>query len=290
MNKLIVSSGISAIAIANSQEALSKREELLYLASHQTTVANAQDATAAGDALKEIKNFTRMIEATRAEVKAPILDLGKKVDALAKELTQQLDAEASRIGTTLAAYQTEQNRIAEELRQQAWREEQRIKREAEEKERAAQIEAMRIADEAAAAARKVQEELAAKAARARTEAGKQKALEEAETARIAAEQAEQARQAAEAEAAQRREQIAVQSVIDTRVAVAAVAPVKQSGVSTRRNPKFKVVDIAKLYEACPFMVKLEPNNAVILAAIKNLSADQHLPGIEHWFEAASVVG
>lgn len=289
MSKLIISQGLGAISITNTQEAVEKRDDLLQTASHRTRVADATDATDAADVLKEIKNFTRMIEATRTEVKAPIRKLAEKVDALAKDLTQALEAEAARIGTNLAAWQTEQNRIAEELKQEAWRKEQQIKREAAEKEDAAIREGLRLADEAAAEARRVQQELADKAARARTEAGKQKALEEAEQARIAAEAAEKTRLENEDAAAAKREEARTAAIIETRVAVAVVAPAKQAGVSTKRTPKFKVVDIVKLYEACPFMVKMEPNDAVILAAIKQLTPEQHIPGIEHFWEVSSVV-
>ncbi len=289
MKQFIVTTGLQAATITNSPDALLERDNLLYAASHQVSVANASDAESAARVLKEIKKFTRTIEDARVEVKAPIIDLGKKVDDHAKDLTAKLNAEATRIGNELAAWQLEQNRIAEQLKREAWEKEQALKREAQEREQAAAREAQRIADEAAAAARKEQEELAAKAARARTEEGRQKALAEAEKARVAAEaRAEQARKEAE-EQAQQRHEATVVAVVETRVAVAAAAPAKQAGVATSRVPKFEVTDIAKLYEACPFMVKLTPNDAVILSAIKGLTPDQHIPGIKHWFEVKSIV-
>lgn len=287
MNNLIISSGVTA-EISNAQEAIEKRDDLLLMAHEQAAVTNAGSAADAASVLKEIKNYTRMIEAARVDVKAPILELVKRVDGLAKELTLKLDAEASRIGTNLAAWQTEQNRIAEEARQDAWRKEQRILQEAREKEEAAAREAKRLADEAAAVARKQQEELEAKAARARTESGRQRAIEEAAEARRKADEADAARKLAEEAAANKREDAVTEAVIAARVSIPAAVG-KQAGVSTKRTPNFRIVDIVKLYEACPYMVKLEPNTAVILAAIKQLAPDQHLPGVEHWFGSSSIV-
>lgn len=287
MNNLILSSGVAA-QIENTQEAIEKRDDLLLLAHEQVAVTNAETASDAANALKEIKNYTRLIEAARVDVKAPILELVKRVDGLAKELTVKLNVEADRIGTNLAAWQTEQNRIAEEARQEAWRKEQQILQEAREREEAAARESQRIADEQAEAARKVQDELEAKAARARTEAGRQRAMEEAAAARRKADEADAARKVAEEAAANKREDAVTQSVVAARVSVQS-APAKQAGVATKRTPKFKVIDIVKLYEACPYMVKLEPNDAVILAAIKQLTPEQHLPGIEHWWETGSIV-
>ena len=57
-------------------------------------------------------------EASRVAVKAPVLNLGKQIDALAKTFAAPLEAEKRRLGTLHAGYtEAEQRRVAEEQRQ-----------------------------------------------------------------------------------------------------------------------------------------------------------------------------
>jgi len=65
---------------------------------------------------------------------------------------------------------------------------------------------------------------------------------------------------------------------------AAAAP---TGVSVRKNWKFEVVDVRKLYAAHPDLCTIVPNNAAIRAIIKNR---QDIPGLRIWPEHAAIVG
>lgn len=265
--QLITLSGIDATAITATDAARSERDKLLLIATEISTVSTADQAQRAAYVLKELKGFTREIENARTDVKGPVLELGKKIDALAKELTLKVDAEAMRVSRVLGAWQAEQNRIAEEARQKAFREEQRIREEAAAAERAASEKARREADE-----------LARKADRARTDA---KAKEYEALANAKREQAEKEQAA--------RDFAAEQAIVNTRVNAAAVAAPKPAGVSTRKEIKFDVTDLVALYEAAPYLVNLTPNTAAIKAALKGLREGQSLPGVRHWEENLTVV-
>lgn len=281
--------GLDETSLTIAEEARHERDRLLDLARQGNTITDASSAQRAAEVLKELKAFTRGIESARKDVKAPVLELSKRIDDLAKELNGELDREADRISKLIGTWQAEQNRIAEEARRKAWEEEQRIRREAEAKERAEQE---RLAAEQRAReeeARKVQAELEAKAARARSEAGKAKALAEAEAARLKAEQeAEEARKRAIAEGLKRDEEEAMR-IGKAHAEAAMVVQAKPQGVAARRNVEFEVTDIAALYEAIPVLVNLTPNTAAIKAALKQLPDGKTIPGIRHWYSTAAIV-
>jgi septal ring factor EnvC (AmiA/AmiB activator) len=235
--------GIDATNLAATPEAIAQRDALLVLARKGKIVNSPESAQRAGLILKDLKAFTRLIEATRNTVKAPVIKLGKDIDALATTLVSDIEGEEKRIGGLIATYQEEQRRLEQEARRKAFEEQERIRKEAEEKERLAR-------EAAEAEARKAREEQE-KADRERAEA--QKAM-----------------------AAQ-----------NTRVSMA-VAP-KIEGLSLRSETKFEVTDIQALYDACPMMVLLSPNNAAIKAQLKTMPEDQSLPGVKHWKEAKTSV-
>jgi dTMP kinase len=267
MNQLITLSGIDHTALSATDAARVQRDSLLTLATGVGTVSSADQAARAAFVLKELKGFTREIESSRADVKAPVLEIGKKIDALAKDLTTKVDAEATRVSRVLGAWQAEQNRLAEEARRKAWEEEQRIREEAARKER-----------EAAEREQARQAELERKAAAARTEETAAKYRQQAEAAALRAHQEQE-----------RRDFVAEQAIVSTRVSAAALVPPKPAGVATREEIKFEVTDIIALYEAAAYLVSLEPNTAAIKAALKALTNGQHLPGVRHWKEALTVV-
>lgn len=119
MNQLITIDGLASVLITSTEEARQTRESLLASAATVQAVADRDGAEYASSMLKDIKAFTRLIDTTRSAVKAPILDQGRQIDALAKELSLQLEAEASRISRLLGGYTAEQERIADRARQEA---------------------------------------------------------------------------------------------------------------------------------------------------------------------------
>lgn len=135
---MLTLTGIESGNITITEEASAKRDSLLVLAKSLPVVTNAQEAQTATDALREITSFTKLIEASRTEVKAPVLDLGKRIDNVAKNLTTELEAERVRISKAIGTWQAEQQRLLDKARREAAEEERRIAEEAEAKIRAAQ--------------------------------------------------------------------------------------------------------------------------------------------------------
>ena len=80
-----------------AQDAFDARDSLVIDAAKIRTVVTAQDAQQAGDALKALNDFLKKIEDARTAVKAPVLELGKKIDGLSKELTTAVTDEKTRL-------------------------------------------------------------------------------------------------------------------------------------------------------------------------------------------------
>lgn len=157
MNYLAVSNA-GEVSIAVLPEATQRRDELLAEAQTIITVTDQIDADAAGATLKALKEFERAVEASREEVKAPVLELGRKIDGLAKDLFTEVKAQGARISRVLGAWQAEERRKADEARRKAAEEEARIKREA-----AAAMEAAQQSAGSRAEAVVAQERIEAKA-------------------------------------------------------------------------------------------------------------------------------
>lgn len=322
MNENLTIVGVDDVLLSVTKSAQSRRDELLARAETVKSVLNVEGATLAAEVLKELKNFARVIEASRADVKAPVILLAKSIDDTAKELTAQIEERAREIGNNLAAWQTEQNRIAEQERRKAWEEVERLRIETERQEQEARDKIAREEREAADRAAKAERErqaiaqqaqkaendrlAAEKAAQEATnkkqrdaaEALRQKAQEEARIAREAQAKAERDQMQADADAEQRRvqaeaekaerEQQFIAKAVEVQVAADAKGPGKQAGIATQMETKFEVLDVAALYVAFPHFVTLSPINASIKASLK-ANPKLELPGVRRWQEAKSIV-
>lgn len=330
----IVAPAYSLEGVGATAAAMQARDELLGRSRITLGVGSAEAAQSAVALMKEMTAFSRTIEATRETVKRPLLEAGRKIDAVAKSLVTDVDAEAKRLGGLLAGYQAAQKKIEEDNRRRAFEEQQRIIREAEERERKIREdrEAARRAlnDARNAAVHKIdptvppaehladmtEEQFSAhlvavgEARKAREKAESAAAKAKTDTARLAAEERLREQRAAEEqrqrEAAERAEQhrkdreaaeeeAEMDRLNQDALAAAKVAelptapPTKLTGIATGSDLKFEVEDITALYEAAPYLVKLEPNTAAIKAALKQLGKDQRLPGVRHWREAKTVI-
>jgi hypothetical protein len=96
----------------------------------------------ATDKARNAQGFLKQLEASRKEVKAPIIEIGRKIDELAKELAGPVEAEMKRVGTLVAKFQQ-----AEAVRVEAERRERQR----------AEAEAMEAARKAAEAERRAAE-------------------------------------------------------------------------------------------------------------------------------------
>ena len=294
MNNIIVLSGVvepglSAIMPSARAAAAAERDGLLAMVRGVDQVRDLATAESAASALRSLKEFTRQIELARADAKAPVLDLGKRIDQLARDLTAELDAEADRLSRALGAWNAEQRRLQEERDRKAREEEQRIWREAQEKER---LERERLAKAEAERREKAAAELReieAKTARARSEAGKAKAAEQAEALRIQHQiEADQRQAEAERDAATRNE-AAGKAMVAARIQGNAIEVVKPAGVATRQDVAYEVTDVKALYAALPHLCVLTENKAFLKDHLKRLKDGETVPGVKWWKEAKTHV-
>lgn len=137
MSTALTLTGLQSAEIAIADEARAMRDKLLVEIRDITAVSDAFDADVAADVLKRATQLTRGIEANRTTVKAPVLDLGRKIDALAKEIVADLTVEIGRVSRVLGDYQLAEKRKAEAAERLARDEARRIQAEAEQKAREA---------------------------------------------------------------------------------------------------------------------------------------------------------
>ena len=287
---IIQLAGFGQATLTATDWARAERDLLLGMARDVENVRDAQTAEKAATALRSLKDFTRNIEAARTSVKLPVLDLGKRIDTLAKELTTTLETEADRLSRALGAWNTEQKRLAEEAERKAREEEQRIWREAQEKEAAEKARLQKEAAEREAKAKAERDELLRRAERARSEAGKQRALEQAEALRIQQQIAEDDRKAAEEHAARERNEQAGKAMVAARVSAPAPVAAPPPGVATRREIQYEVLDIQALYKALPHLCIITENRLLLKDYLKRLPAGTgSVPGVRFWLEAKTSV-
>ncbi len=267
MNDIIEVTGLNGITVTSTAHARTLRDSLLATAQTVSGVADQDEAEYATDVLKDIKALTRLVDTTRAAVKAPILEQGKRIDQLAKDIIEPLEDEAARISNVLGIYTAELKRKREAAEREAQAEARRMVAEAQAKEQAQRDrEAAERAD------------LEKKKSAAKNEAELQAATEAAAKAEKAAQEAQFAR---DLEMQQKVE--AIQS------AMVPTTPPKLRGLSTRTGIEFEVEDIEALYKAAPHLVTLTANKAAIKTVLKNLPKDGTLAGVRFWVESKAIV-
>lgn len=274
--------GGADVRINTTEDARRVRDELLVISTDLTMVANPEQAQVAANVLNDLKAFTNLIETSREATKAPVLEWGRKIDTLAKELKAKVEAEYTRIGRIHGEWQAAERRKVEEAERKAKEEEQRIWREAQEKER---IEQARIAHEEKERADKAAAEVKAleeKAARARSEAGKAKAAQEAEEARIRAQIEQDTKREAEEKLRAERASQASKQVAQTRIEALNVTAAKSTGVATKEDVQYEITDMDALYKAAPFLCEVTERVSLLKSALKALQPGKTLAGVKHW--------
>lgn len=285
------------LTVTSSVEIEIQKEQALSKAALINKVESPEQDQEVTRIAGELKAVQKAIEDSRVSAKEPFLDIGRRIDAKAKDLRKDLDEELLRINRILgdyAQFKLAQQRAAENARRL---EIERIERERMEQERlvreAAEAERRRIEAEQREIARKIQAEKdAAELERRKLEAAQREAAQAAARAKNA-EQAEAARKAQQeiqrqqAEARARAEAEAVeaqklQAEIDRQKAISeakaleeintinqrsndenaalcAAAPLdKTKGQSVREDWEFEVFDTHLAYRAHPAAFKLTP--------------------------------
>jgi hypothetical protein len=228
---------IADVSIAIVPEAYARRSEAIESARFITAVNSDFGFSEAAEALKALHLLQKDTETTRKAVKAPVLDLGKKIDATAAEFLRDIDAEAGRLKQLMTVWQVEQDRKRAEAERKRQEEEAKARR----------------AEEARLAEIRKQEE---EARRAEENAKNEIERRAAEERRKAA----QAQADAEVEAAKVREATAP-------VAITIAAP-KPAGVAVRRDWDFEVTDLKAFAAAHPDLVTITPKRADIIALLR----------------------
>lgn len=227
--KALAVTNIQAVEIQVDPEFITARELALVAARDVVAVNDEFSQTCAVDALRELQDLAKTVEKSRTIFKAPVLALGRSIDAKAAELAADITTEAGRLQGLTAKYQDGLRRAAEAAERARLAEVARI-----EAEQRAAAEAERKAKEDAQAAFTAQQQQEALAAR-QAEQAKLKALE--------------------------RESIAVRTTV-------VAAPVKPAGLVVKSVCKFEVVNLEQLYKARPDLCRIEASTAAINEAMR----------------------
>lgn len=226
---------VGSVEIAIDPTAVSARDEAIENANLIVVVRNQNQAVAGAEALRGLRAITKAVESSRTTAKAPVLELGKRIDGAAKQFVADVETEIIRITAMLTAFEIEQRRIAAEAERQRMEEER--KRKAEEFARIAEIQ-------------RKQEE----AARAERMAANERERAAAEARRIAAEQAAAEERAA---AAERQANLPV-----------APKPQRVAGTVVREEWTFEVTDLKAFAQANPDLVEITVKRAIVLEKIR----------------------
>jgi hypothetical protein len=129
--------GLQHAVVDLAPDSFERRALALNAAARVATVADAMDAEDAADALRLLSPLVKDVEAARKIVKAPVLELSKKIDDTAKDFIAEVAAEKLRIETALGTYQAAEQRRADAERRAAQEEADRLAREAAKAQREA---------------------------------------------------------------------------------------------------------------------------------------------------------
>jgi len=282
MSAEIVVSKLGDVQIEIAPDAWKLRDTALNNCRPIVGIDNEFTAQVAADAAGDAAKLLRSVEKSRKAGKAPVLELGRKIDMIADQFTVNLQLEVDRIGKLSAAWEekkraeaaaAEAARQAEirRLERERMRAEIEAKLRAEAAEREQNAEIRRIEE----AARKEREEAERKLAAARSakakEAQRAAMAEQAERQRVERESLERAAEIQRATAeAVRLERERVAFVESERLARLPAAKIEKTvGVSVRGTWDFELIDIHQLYKANPGLVTMEPRRAEILNIIKS---------------------
>lgn len=204
-------------------------------------------------AASNIAGILKALENSRVAVKAPVLKLGRAIDAKAKEAAIELAKESARLNEQVKAYYREMERKADAARRLAEKLAQAKREKAEAEARAADADRRRLEAEAA------------------------RAKSDEEASRLRAEAEERERQSAIAKA--RAEEVQAKEIS---------APEKADNMTVRKVWKHEVTDLAALYKARPELVALEPRTNEINRAVR---ADglRECPGLRIWQETDTTI-
>ena len=117
--EIVVSGPLPKPEIELSPAAFNARAQALLASGNIKAIVSVSDLDQAAAALTAIKSLTRCVEDSRKEVKAPVLEVGKRIDMVAREYLAPLEVEAKRLSIIVGSYQEAARRKAEKEREEA---------------------------------------------------------------------------------------------------------------------------------------------------------------------------
>lgn len=222
---------VDGVQIVLAPSALQLRDSILEEARGIVALEDAPAEQRAVAIVGRMNGFAKALEACRKAVKAPVLALGEKIDAIAESALSDLAGEKERVSGLLAEAQAKRDAVLREQEAKRQREQERI--EAEER---------RLAEER----RKAEQEALDRQNTLKSEAGRKRAAEEAEARRVELDKQQSALAASRAKA-------------EAPVA----EPEKAKGSIVREVFNVEVLDAAAVYRWNPLYVKLVPELAML---------------------------
>ena len=105
MSDLITHPKINGVTIEIVAEAEQMKIEALMSSKGIQTVDDGFEATIAAEAQSALRHLIKGIEESRKDAKAPVLEIGRQIDGVAKDYIEDVKAEESRIAQLLGAFQ-----------------------------------------------------------------------------------------------------------------------------------------------------------------------------------------
>lgn len=119
--EIIVSGSLPQPKIELAPAAFNARQVALGSAKAITEIASVSDLDLAAQALTLVKSLSRSVEDSRKVVKAPVLEVSKRIDGIAKDFNGPLEAEGLRLSQLIGVYQEATRRKAEKEKEEAAR-------------------------------------------------------------------------------------------------------------------------------------------------------------------------
>jgi hypothetical protein len=267
MNALLTVLPKEGFPIEIATEAITLKNNAV-LALSAIKAVDASSLTVAAGHLAGAAGVIKRMESSRTETKAPVLELGKRIDKMASEFSAPIQAELDRVKRLVSDHHAkEAARIAEENRKR----DEAIRREQEaaeklRREEAAKAEAIYQAEQAKLAEEARKAEAAAKAASKKKDDGlraMREAAADAERERVQAAQAAAQEERSRFAAQQEAERLAEQSRVFVPIVQA-----KVEGVSSRKFWTFDLLDAVEVFKAHPEFCDLNVQTAKVNAALR----------------------
>jgi flagellar biosynthesis GTPase FlhF len=123
--------GDAAVSLLSA--AIERRDSLTAESAGLIAVKNKLDADYGIGLLADLRGFRKEVDEQHTRAKAPVLEIGRKIDGLKKELLTKVEQEEQRLSRLLGSYEAEQRRIAAEQQRKAEDEKRRIAEETRKK-------------------------------------------------------------------------------------------------------------------------------------------------------------